>query len=294
MELTGIYKRNYVKLKILIFLHLIKEQQGKDVYMSSGQIARATNSKYCTVRTLLLARWNDRDWIQYKKDRQTGQMVKRLRHGFKFVTLTDLKGLGGGADYRYGFKIAAHGEQYLARARRKAENDLKPELKYMWERKLNTAYAEITRYNSPVLSWYDRLARRSYFIRMPFEVRVKDGKPYSEDFNVKTDDMPDGKFCLGGMEEAFSVANRLNIKPTAAFRAFVFSSIQLDQRETQTSSTLRAERRRRIESEITQQSNDRVDHHLMGCFGKAIFLLLGVCVAMFLVSYLIIIFVIKA
>lgn len=233
MELTGIYKRNYVKLKILIFLHLIKEQQGKDVYMSSGQIARATNSKYCTVRTLLLARWNDRDWIQYKKDRQTGQMVKRLRHGFKFVTLTDLKGLGGGADYRYGFKIAAHGEQYLARARRKAENDLKPELKYMWERKLNTAYAEITRYNSPVLSWYDRLARRSYFIRMPFEVRVKDGKPYSEDFNVKTDDMPDGKFCLGGMEEAFSVANRLNIKPTAAFRAFVFSSIQLDQRETQ-------------------------------------------------------------
>lgn len=62
----------------------------------------------------------------------------------------------------------------------------------------------------------------------------------------------------------------------------------------ETSSTLRAERRRRIESEITQQSNDRVDHHLMGCFGKAIFLLLGVCVAMFLVSYLIIIFVIKA
>jgi hypothetical protein len=233
MELTGIDKRNYVKLKILIFLHLIKEQQGQDVYLSSGQIARATNSKYCTVRTLLLARWNDRDWIQWHKDRRTGQMVKRLRHGFKFVTLTDLKGLGGGADYRYGFKITSVGETYLARAHRKAENDLKPELKYTWEKKLNYAYAEIARYNSPILSWYDHLARRSYFIRQPFEVRVKDGKPYSEDFGVKLDDMPTGKFCMGGMPEAFSVAEKLNIKPTAAFRAFVFSSIQIDERATQ-------------------------------------------------------------
>jgi hypothetical protein len=233
MELTGFDRRNFIKLKILIFLKLIKDQQGADVYLSGKQIAVATHTKYCTVRTLLLQRWNDRDWTQWHKDKFSGKMLKRPCHGFGFVTLVDLKGLGGGADYRYGYRITPHGEQYIADAHRKAANDLKPEIKYVWEKKLNYAYAEIARYNSPILSWYDHLARRSYFIRQPFEVRVNDGKPYSEDFGIKMDDIPTGKFCLGGMQEAFSVAEKLNIKPTAAFRAYVFSSIQIDERATQ-------------------------------------------------------------
>jgi hypothetical protein len=232
MELQGIDKRNFTKLKILIFLRLIKEQQGTDVYLSSGQIARATHSKYCTVRTLLLQRWNDREWVQYKKDRRTGQRTKRLRHGFRFVSLIDLKGLGGNADYRYGFKITTAGEKYLTRAQRKAENDLKPEIKYMWERKINTAYAEIARYNSPILSWYDRLARHTYFIREPFEVVTKNGVPPSEDFGCLEKDNPNVHLYVS-MEEAFAHAAKLSIPPTPAFRAYVFSSLLIDQRETQ-------------------------------------------------------------
>jgi hypothetical protein len=60
-----------------------------------------------------------------------------------------------------------------------------------------------------------------------------------------------------------------------------------------TSEAIRAEWRKRIDFEITQQSNDRVDHP-MGCIGKAILLSLGVFVATILASYLIIIFVIRA
>lgn len=58
------------------------------------------------------------------------------------------------------------------------------------------------------------------------------------------------------------------------------------------SNLYRAEWSKRIGFEITQQSNERVDHP-MGCIGKAILLGLGVLLATFLVAYLIIIFVIR-
>ena len=60
----------------------------------------------------------------------------------------------------------------------------------------------------------------------------------------------------------------------------------------ETSEAIRAEWRKRIDFEITQQSNDRVDHP-MGCIGKMILLGFGVFIATILVSYLIIVFVIR-
>ena len=58
-------------------------------------------------------------------------------------------------------------------------------------------------------------------------------------------------------------------------------------------SILHTEWKKRVDNEITQQSNDRVDHHLMGCFGKGLIIILGFLILTILTIFLIIVFVAK-
>ena len=239
MDLTGSDKRDFIKLKMLIYLRRIREQEnGQDAnstfYRSAGQVSKGSGVSYETCRALLLQRWNTRNWTQWYKKRN-GEKGKRIRSGFGLVELIDMKTLDGNADYRYGFRITNHGLKYLARAKKKSQSD-KLEIRLIWEKKYNTAYEEVVRINSPILYWIDQVATKMFYIRMPFATFKKDGQLFTEDFGRFTDKMDKSDklvFFPTGLEEAFAYADRLPIPPTPQFKSSIRLAVQQARREEQ-------------------------------------------------------------
>ena len=239
MDLAGSDKRDFIKLKMLIYLRIIREQEkGQEAnstfYKSAGQVSKGSGVSYETCRALLLQRWNTRNWTQWYK-KKNGEKGKRIRSGFHLVELIDMKTLGGNADYRYGFRITNHGLRYLARAKKKSQSD-KLEIRLIWEKKYNTAYEEVVRINSPMLYWVDQMANKSFYICMPFATFKKGDQLFTEDFGRFTDDMDNINkhiFFPAGLEEAFAYADRLPIPPTPSFKSSIRRAVQQARKEEQ-------------------------------------------------------------
>jgi hypothetical protein len=239
MDLTGSDKRDFIKLKMLIYLRRIREQEkGKEAnstfYKSAGQVSKGSGVCYETCRALLLQRWNTRNWTQWYK-KKNGEKGKRVRSGFRLVEVIDMKTLDGNADYRYGFRITNHGLRYLARAKKKSQSD-KLEVRLIWEKKYNTANEQVVRINSPILYWIDQMANKSFYIRMPFIIFNKDGQLCTEDFGRVTEKMDNSDklvFFPAGLEEAFAYADRLPIPPTPQFKSGIRRAVQQAQKEEQ-------------------------------------------------------------
>jgi len=106
---------------------------------------------------------------------------------------------------RWGYRLADKGERYLNRAER-------------WYPCWKMARDQITRANSEALSWFDKQANKTFYIRMPFIVYQKGTQLITEDFGRTDKEMyTSGKVRLfkDGMDAAFAYAAKLPIQPAS-------------------------------------------------------------------------------
>jgi hypothetical protein len=202
MQPKGHDYRDFVKIKSLIFLAKVREQQGEKAVMSSGEIARRTHNSYNSIR-VLLRRWSQHSFVY--DNHKLGKTQIKKGYGYCHEVLAR----NYGANYKYGYRITAGGLRYLANQ----------EYKHPY---FQEAINEVIRYTGRKVMWKDPLLDLYFYIRPPFSV--------NEDCNYSTEPNTEEKANLIGassMEEAFQLAQQINPPPGKAFRAYCFHGINL-------------------------------------------------------------------
>jgi hypothetical protein len=202
VEAIGKDRRDWVKLKALFFLSVMRRVEGDSVFLSAGQIAQGANISYPSIR-VLLKRWCYSDWVWQGKDK-TGKPIKEVRHGYRYVEEYNVGQLGKGVGFVHGYRIRRGGLSYLRRAEK-------------WHPCWQMAKDEVTRQNASIFTWVDLKAHAKFFVRPPFQ---------PEDFGMVDDKKLDRSyvFCPNG-EEALQQVAKLPNPPSTAFISYVRAEV---------------------------------------------------------------------
>jgi len=212
---TGRDYREYVKIKVLIFLSIIKERSGDEATFHAFEIANRTDTKYDSIRTLL-HRWSSKPFLYTLPD---GKVIKRK--GLRLVKEVDVRRWR--FPHHWAYKISKKGERYL--------QYLKIHHPYY-----SLAEETVTRLSSDRIYWSDRETGKLFVfvIRPPFD---------AQDFGqVKMDELPEGqphpndgnnwRFARDGIEQAFEAAATVNLNPPSEeFRQYVWKEVERIKRE---------------------------------------------------------------
>jgi hypothetical protein len=213
---TGKDVRNFTKDKVLMFLSLIREKGGSEAVFGAVEIAKRTDTKYSSIKTLL-HRWSQKPFL-YRIPH--GKVIKR--NGFGLVEEVDESRWH--LAYKWGYKISPKGLSYLVWAQIHQDSDF-----------YQLAEDTVTRLSSDRIYWFDHVNHGMFFIHLPFcdplDFGQVDLSTIPKNFNHPLDGN-NWWLAKDGMEQAFEAALvGFHRPPTEAFRQYVFNTIERINRE---------------------------------------------------------------
>jgi hypothetical protein len=151
----GKERRDWTKMRALIYLLTIREQHGTDALVGAQEVAAGARSNINSLR-VLLKRWSQRNWTNYIKDKETGA-YKVLNHkGMGFVEEYDITAQGSG--FRFGYRITDKGVNYLNYC----------SIKKKW---YYPAHDEVLRATAIRIGYWDEQLAKSIYINPPFSFK---------------------------------------------------------------------------------------------------------------------------
>jgi hypothetical protein len=209
--------RDMAKISVLHLLSMIQDEHGDKAVLSAGDIARLSQTRYNSIRKLLHARWNRRDWECKYRDGTV-----KTKKGMRLVEEVDCTLLQ--TNFKLGYRLTSIGRTYLEKA-----VEWHPYWSVAKERVIKArqiAHYEAMRQTSMRFRWYEPVANRFFYIRAPF---------LQQDFIAQTGKMDGNYRICRSMDSAFAAANQLPNPPSKEFRALVVMGVARAQKESQES-----------------------------------------------------------